>query len=86
MPYVLRHSGASGDVWAKTRDLAAIQSRGRWKTAASVRRYAKGGRVAHQLTLCTDQLVQFGERCEKSLGKVFSGQLAPLRPPPQNTL
>ena len=41
--YVLRHSGASANAWSKHRDLTAIQSRGRWKSANTVRRYAKGG-------------------------------------------
>ena len=44
--YRLRHGEASHDFAAKHRDLAAIQMRGRWKSAASVRRYQKGGRLA----------------------------------------
>ena len=86
VPYVLRHTGASSDAWSKSRDLAAIQSRGRWKTAASVRRYAKGGRVAHQQSLCGAQLIKFGEESETLLEQVFLRQREPLRPPPPSAL
>ena len=51
--YVLRHSGASADAWSKHQAFAASQIRGRWKSANGARRYAKGGRVAHQLSLCS---------------------------------
>ena len=86
VPYVLRRTGASSDAWSKARDLATIQSRGRWKTPGSVRRYAKGGRVAHQLSLCTDRLVRYGEQCEKYLEQVFLRQREPLRPPARSDL
>ena len=86
VPYVLKHTGASADAWAKRRDLTAIQARGRWKTPTSVRRYAKGGRVAHQLSLCTAPLVKYGERSAKSLEQVLCGRLAPFRPPAPSTL
>ncbi|CAE7664704.1 unnamed protein product, partial [Symbiodinium pilosum] len=45
-PYRLRHGGASHDFSLGLRDLPAIQLRGRWRSAASVRRYQKGGRLA----------------------------------------
>eukprot|EP00971_Amphidinium_carterae_P138188 2738140-Amphidinium_carterae.1 len=50
VPYVLRHSGASHDAVHKLRDLVAVQRRGRWLSMASLRRYAKGGRLADQLS------------------------------------
>ena len=86
VPYVLRHTGASADAWAKRRDLPTIQSRGRWKGPNSVRRYAKGGRVAHQLSLCSAQMVQYGERSVRLLELVFTRQREPLRPPTQSAL
>jgi len=48
-PYRLRHTGASRDCLQKNRGLVDIQSRGRWKSAASFRRYQKGGRIQQQL-------------------------------------
>ena len=86
VPYVLRHTRASADAWTKRRDLVEIRSRGRWKTTNSVRRYAKGGRVAHQLSLCSAQLVQFCEESKLRLEAVFLEQLLPLCPPPPSVL
>ncbi|CAK0889656.1 unnamed protein product [Prorocentrum cordatum] len=44
-PHALRHGGASVDFALKYRSLAEVQRHGRWKCAASVRRYekARGG-------------------------------------------
>eukprot|EP00971_Amphidinium_carterae_P274794 5452987-Amphidinium_carterae.1 len=50
VPYVLRHSGASHDAVHKLRDLVSVQRRGRWLSLTSLRRYAKGGRLADQLS------------------------------------
>lgn len=44
-PHCLRHSGASHDAYHKIRDVHEIQSRGRWKSAKSVHRYKKPGRM-----------------------------------------
>ncbi len=44
-PHVLRHSGPSHDLFHKIRDSAQVQQRGRWRTQASVARYAKPGRM-----------------------------------------
>ena len=43
MPHVLRHSGASNDVFQRRRDLRAVQKHGRWKARSSVSRYEKAG-------------------------------------------
>ena len=45
-PYRLRHGGASTDFALGRRTLEQVQRRGRWKSAASVRRYEKGGRLS----------------------------------------
>jgi hypothetical protein len=48
--YRLRHTGASFDYLSHTRTLAEVQKRGRWRAAASVRRYKKcSGRIQHLL-------------------------------------
>lgn len=41
MPHVLRHTGASNDVYHKRRSLLDVQRRGRWKAKSSVSRYEK---------------------------------------------
>ena len=48
-PYCLRHGGASHDRGTAFRSLAEVAKRGRWRSAASVRRYEKHGRLAAQL-------------------------------------
>eukprot|EP00971_Amphidinium_carterae_P349225 6490908-Amphidinium_carterae.4 len=48
VPYVARHSGASHDLLHGLRDVQMVQKRGRWMSPASLRRYAKGGRLAEQ--------------------------------------
>lgn len=81
VPYVVRHSGAAADAWNGLRTLDAIQARGRWKSATSVRRYAKGGRIAHQMSSCSGPLQLFALKCVSQLEAVFRGRSLPLRPP-----
>ena len=47
--YQLRHGGASHDRLVGARSLLEVQQRGNWRSAASVRRYDKHGRVGLQL-------------------------------------
>eukprot|EP00973_Karenia_brevis_P011048 1495612-Karenia_brevis.AAC.1 len=47
--YSLRHGGASEDLLNKTRSLPEIKKRGLWKSDASLRRYAKEGRLLTEL-------------------------------------
>ena len=44
-PYSLRHSGPSRDLGLGVRTGEEAQRRGRWRHPASLRRYAKGGRL-----------------------------------------
>ena len=81
VPYVVRHSGAAADAWNGLRTLDAIQARGRWKSATSVRRYAKGGRIAHQMSSCSVPLQRFALKCVSLLEAVFLGRSLPVRPP-----
>ena len=48
-PHCLRHGAASSDFATGARRLDELQRRGRWKAAASVRRYEKSGRLAAQV-------------------------------------
>ena len=48
-PHCLRHGGASEDYAERSRSLDQIQKRGQWRSAASVQRYSKPGRIGLQL-------------------------------------
>ena len=74
-------SGASADAWALRLSLTEIQVRGRWKAAGSVRRYAKGGRVAHQMIACLEPLQRFAKPCVAALPDALVRVRPPLRPP-----
>ena len=77
VPCVLRHTGASMDVWAQRRSVTEIQARGRCEAAKPVRRWAKGGRVAHQMSACSEPLQRFARLCVAALPDT----LVRLRPP-----
>ena len=79
--YQLRHSGASSDFLEKIHTLAEVQRRGRWRTAKSVRRYEKGGRVAQQFQKLPAPLQVHALRCAEHVGQVVSGALRALAPP-----
>ena len=53
-PHMLRHGGPSEDVLGRHRTLPEVQERGRWEAKASVKNYAKGGRVLRQLRKLSD--------------------------------
>ena len=48
--YRLRHGGASHDAASRSRSLTEVRKRGSWRSAASVARYAKPGRVNEQIS------------------------------------
>ncbi|CAK0861131.1 unnamed protein product, partial [Prorocentrum cordatum] len=77
-PHSLRHGGASTDFALKHRSLAEVQRRGRWKCAASVRRYEKAGRLTRQLAkLSRGQLsdaARVGRRLAAKSSFVFGGR------------
>ena len=73
-PYMLRHGGPSYDRAYTLRTLEEIQKRGRWKSANSVRRYEKGGRVAEQLHKVPRHLQAHAARCGQLVGQVAAGQ------------
>jgi integrase len=56
-PHCLRHGGPSHDVYYHGSTLSAVQQRGRWLAAASVRRYAKPAMLLRRLSLLTDAQV-----------------------------
>jgi len=78
VPYRLRHGGASFDIAAGKRTLAEVGRRGRWRTAASVRRYEKGGRVGQLLNQLPSHLRSHALLCAERIGDVVLGSRPPL--------
>ena len=79
-PYTLRHGGASDDALRRRRTWQGIQDRGRWKTAASVRRYKKFARVMKEAERLSQETRNFGLEVEKRLTAVLLNKVS-LRPP-----
>lgn len=76
-PYQMRHGGATEDLTAKFRDHNGVKSRGRWRTDASVRRYAKVGKVQQLLSRMTECSVRFCQWSEQNLDRAFLGVIPP---------
>ena len=77
VPYMLRHAGASLDLAMQARTLGKVKRRGRWKADASLKRYAKGGRLAEQWDrlglnvqrMCSDLHMRIGGILGKPLAR-----------------
>ena len=69
--YALRHGGASDDLHSKARTALEVQLRGRWRTAASLRRYGKAVRLATQLAKIPKAVVDFGLQIENQVLSLF---------------
>ena len=78
--YALRHGGASEDLLTFKRDLAAIKKRGRWKTDASLRRYAKEAKLARELQKVHPLVINYGNLIIQDLAGIISGE-RPRAPP-----
>ena len=65
-PHTARHGGPSEDCYGNFRDIAAIQSRGRWEHPRSVARYRKPGKLLRQKKHL-DQLAAAVRRAEQVL-------------------
>lgn len=72
--YRFRHGGASHDCGNQLRDLAAIQQRGRWKTASSMRRYQKGGRLAQLFGSLPESVQSSAIQASDSLAELLRRQ------------
>ena len=67
----LRHGGPSHDFAVNARDMAEIQSRGKWKAASSVRRYERHARIGLQLSRLGENVRARLLSEEKGLGRDF---------------
>jgi integrase len=72
-PHCLRHGGASEDYASRARSLNQIQKRGQWKSAASVQRYSKPGRIGLQLQKLENEALQLVECLSHNAERFFRG-------------
>ena len=81
-PYQARHGGPSRDIQSRLRTEAEVAARGWWKTAASVRNYAKPSRmnkVGHQ---AGKSILEYGEFVRVRFKRaILSGTAVPQPPP-----
>ena len=74
--YAMRHGGASDDLLAKRRQLPEVMRRGRWRTDASLRRYAKETRILDEVNKLPRPTLEFGARVSAQLERVLLGQVS----------
>ncbi len=74
--YRMRHTGPSHDWLAQLRSLSAIQRRGRWGAASSVRRYEKSARVTSLLGKLPPEILEFAKVADQGLGDFLARKRA----------
>ena len=74
--YQLRHGGASDDLNSQTRDFNQVRERGRWRTDASVRRYAKTGKIQKLLGSLNKHHLEYCEWSQNNMQNVLEGRVA----------
>ena len=72
----MRHTGPSHDWLAQLRSLSAIQRRGRWGAASSVRRYEKSARVTSLLGKLPPEILEFAKVADQGLGDFLARKRA----------
>ena len=70
--YSLRHGGASEDYLRRRRTLEEIQRRGRWRAAASVRRYTKEAKLLSELHKVDPRIIRYGHYIETNIAMLFT--------------
>ena len=84
-PHSFRHAGPSHDAWRFRASAAALQTRGRWLAASSVRRYAKPAGMLRRRSALTAAQLRSASVVEKELShRMLSAFPAPPRPPPSS--
>ena len=70
--YSLRHGGASDDLLQRRRSIDMVQRRGGWKTATSLRRYAKETRLLAELQKVPAGTLEFGRAVQDNFATVVA--------------
>ena len=68
----LRHGGAAHELFVRARPLDEIKKRGRWRSDASVQRYAKAGRIQEQMLRLPNHVRAKALHAEGNIGKILS--------------
>ena len=71
VPYHMRHTGVSHELAAGHRTLAEAKRRGRWAHDRSLKRYAKGGRLAEQMSRLAPAVQARCYTCHARLGGIL---------------
>ena len=79
--YQLRHGGASHDLLYRRREMEAIKQRGRWRTDASLRRYAKQGKVQSMVANLSEEVRAYADYSLQNIENVLL-----LKQPPRPLL
>jgi hypothetical protein len=69
--YQLRHGGASDDAITERRSLLEIKLRGRWRSDASLRRYARTTNLLREVNRMPQQVIYLGKWLEQNLEAAF---------------
>ena len=75
--YAMRHGGVSHDLMAKIRSVADAMRRGRWRSDASLRRYAKETRILAELRKVDPRVLTLGALIEQQLPGLLAGTVLP---------
>jgi hypothetical protein len=78
--YMLRHGGASEDLLSGARSEAEIMQRGHWKTATSVRRYAKKAQLQKLLAKMSPEHREYGTNSWNLLPEILQGSVPAVLP------
>ena len=79
--YQLRHGGATLDLLYRRREMEAIKQRGRWRTDASLRRYAKQGKVQSMVANLLEEVRAYADYSLQNIENVLL-----LKQPPRPLL
>ena len=78
--YSLRHGGASEDLLRRTRTPEEVQRRGRWRSATSLKRYAKEAKLGAELAKISPHVIELGIFVEQNLAATFTRSVRPRLP------
>ena len=79
--YQVRHGGASEDVVSGSRQLLEVMVRGRWAAVASLKRYAKAGKLQKLVATLRSEDRDYCEWAAVAVMEVLEGRI-PAVPPP----
>jgi integrase len=79
--YQLRHGGASEDIVSRLRTSDEVKARGRWRSEASLRRYAKPAQLQRLLASIPPAKRVFARNAWEQLQQIVAGHIDATAPP-----